>query len=79
MLVTIGRLKSKPEVEFQYGGRSFSETGSSYNSAVERDIFTKFGTLRYWPSGDMRTIKLEPEVDSRSNVRHLENFNGYND
>jgi len=25
----------KPEVEFQYGGRSFSETGSSYNSAVD--------------------------------------------
>jgi len=34
-LMTIGRLKLKPEVEFQYGGRSFSETGSSYNSAVE--------------------------------------------
>jgi len=35
MLLTIGRLKSKPEVGFQYSGRSFSETGSSYNSAVE--------------------------------------------
>jgi len=35
MLMTSGRLKSKPEVEFQYGGRSFSETGSSYNSAVD--------------------------------------------
>jgi len=46
-LMTIGRLKLKLEVEFQYGGRSFSETGSSYNSAVECDIFTKFGTLRH--------------------------------
>jgi len=45
MLVTIGGLKSKPEVEFQYGGRSFSETGSSYNSAVERRIFTKVSTV----------------------------------
>jgi len=45
MLMTIGRLKLKTEVEFQYGGRSFSETGSSYNSAMERDIFTKFGTV----------------------------------
>jgi len=34
-LMTIGRLKLKPEVELQYGGRSFSETGSSYNSVVE--------------------------------------------
>jgi len=26
--------RSKPEVEFQYGGRSYFETGSSYISAV---------------------------------------------
>jgi len=43
--VTIGRLKLKSEVEFQYGGRSLFETGSSYNSAVERYVFTKFGTV----------------------------------
>jgi len=30
--MTIDRSKSKPEVEFQYGARSFSETGTSYNS-----------------------------------------------
>jgi len=35
MPVTIAGLKSKPEVEFQYGGRSFSQTGSSCNSAVD--------------------------------------------
>jgi len=35
MPMTTGRLKSKPEVEFQYGGRSFYKTGSSYNSAVD--------------------------------------------
>jgi len=35
MLMTIGRLKLKPEVEFQYGGRSFFETGSSYSSAAD--------------------------------------------
>jgi len=33
-------------VEFQYGGRSFSQTESNYNSAVDWDIFTKFGTFR---------------------------------
>ena len=46
MPITIIRSVSKPEVEFQNGGRSFSQTGSSFNSAVDWDIFTKFGTLR---------------------------------
>jgi len=39
MPITTGRSKSKPEVEFQYGGRSFFQTGSSYNSLVASDIF----------------------------------------
>jgi len=76
MLMTTGRLKLKPEVKFQYGGRSFSETGNSYNSAVESAIFTKFGTRRH--PGLLRTCaqpnrnwKLIPDV----NGRHLENFN----
>jgi len=43
MPMTIGGLELKSEVEFHDGSRSFSETGSSYNSAV--DIFTKFSTL----------------------------------
>jgi len=46
MPITTDASKLKPEVEFQYGGRSFSETGSSYNSDMDWDIFTKFGTLR---------------------------------
>jgi len=36
--------KLKPEVEIRYGGRSFSETRGSYNSAVDRGVVTKFGT-----------------------------------
>jgi len=43
MLMTIHRSKSKPEIEFQYGGPLFSETGSSYISAVDWDISSKFG------------------------------------
>jgi len=35
MPMTLIRSKSKPEVEFQYGGLSFSETGSSNSSAVD--------------------------------------------
>ena len=36
--------KSKPEIEWQYGGRPFSETGSSYISAVDWATSSKFGT-----------------------------------
>jgi len=43
MPMTTNRLKSKPEVELQYGGRPCSETGSSNNSAVDWDISSKFG------------------------------------
>ena len=35
--------KSEPEVEFQYGGRPFFETGSSFISAMDWDISFKFG------------------------------------
>ena len=44
MPMTIHRSKSKPEIEFQYGGPPFSETGSSYISAVDWYISSKFGT-----------------------------------
>ena len=33
------------EVEFQYGGRLYFETGSSYISAANWDIWTEFGLL----------------------------------
>jgi len=35
--------RSKLEVKFQYGGTPFSETGSSFISAVDWDISSKFG------------------------------------
>ena len=35
MLMTMHRSKSKPEIEFQNGGFSFFETGSSYISDAE--------------------------------------------
>jgi len=41
--ITTHRSKLKPEVLFQYGGLTFSETGSSFISAVHRDVFSKFG------------------------------------
>ena len=33
--ITTGKLKSKPEVEFQHGCSWFSQPGSGYNSAVD--------------------------------------------
>jgi len=36
---------SKPEVEFQHVGRLYFETGSSYISAANCAILTKFGIL----------------------------------
>jgi len=35
MPMTLRTSKSKPEREFQYGGRPFAETGSSFMSAVD--------------------------------------------
>jgi len=41
--MTINGSKSKPEAQFQYGDRPFSETGSSFILAVDWDISSKFG------------------------------------
>jgi len=46
MPMTTHTSKSKPEVELQYGVRPFSETGSSFISAVNWDISSKFGMQR---------------------------------
>ena len=43
MPMTTHRSKSKQEIEFQYGGNPFFETGSSFISTVDWDISSKFG------------------------------------
>ena len=71
--MTISRSKSKLEVQFQYSGRVFSETGSSFVLAMDWDISSKFGMqidchlLKRVP-----LRKLNPEVDFRFYGRHLE-------
>ena len=73
-LMTIKASKSKPEIKFQYGGRLFSETGSSNILAVNWDNSLKFGAridfnvLRWVPLPNPK-----PEVDLRRHSRHLEN------
>ena len=45
MQITADWSRSKPEVEFQYGGHLYFQTGSTYISAANGGIFTKFGLL----------------------------------
>jgi len=45
MQITANGSRSKSEVEFQYGGRLYLETGISYISAANGAILTKFDFL----------------------------------
>jgi len=66
---------SKSEVEFQYGGRLYFETGSSYISAANRDISTKFGLLIDF--GLLKTVtstNTKPELLFSGRGRHLEKW-----
>ena len=45
-LMTTNRSKSKPDVEFQYGGQLFSETGSS----IPATNWDNWSPNRFWPS-----------------------------
>jgi len=72
MPMTIHRWKSKPEIEFQYGCRPFSETGSSLISAVDWDISSKFGMLIHFHLyKQIPSLNTYPEVDFRLCGRHL--------
>jgi len=47
MPMTAHRSKLKQDLEFQYGDRPFSQTGSSFMSKVDQDISSKFGMHRF--------------------------------
>jgi len=78
MATAVTRLMSKPEVELQHGERLFSQTGSSYISAVGRDMSTKFGLqinfelLTFWGS-TVTSTNTKPEVVLSRRDCHLEN------
>jgi len=63
------------EVEFQYGGRLYLETGSSYISAAIGDMLTKFGLLI-----DFDLLKLVTSTNAKLEVvfsgrgRHLKKW-----
>ena len=64
--------KSKQEVQIQYGGRLFSETGSSSISAVDWDIWSKFGVPLALDLLKCHTRpNQKPEVDLRHYGRHV--------
>jgi len=74
MPMTIRTTKSKPEMKFQHGGRPFSETGSSFISAMEWDISSKFGMeIDFHRLKHMPSLNLNPEVHFWLYGRHLEN------
>ena len=67
--------RSKPNVEFQYGGRLYFETGSSYISAANGDISTKFGFLIDFDLVKaMTSTNTKPEVVFSGRGRHLEKW-----
>jgi len=72
MQITANWTRSKSEVEFQYGGRLYFETGSSYISAANGDTSTKFGLLI-----DFDLLKAVTSTDTKPEVvfsRHLEKW-----
>ena len=65
--------KSKPKVDFQYGGRLFFRKGSSYILAVNGDISTKFGlVIDFDLLKAVRYTYMKPEVVFSGRGRHLE-------
>jgi len=73
MPMTTHMSKSKWELQFQYGCRSFSETRSSFISAADWDISPKFGMqIDFHLLKQRQSLNLHPEVHFRLYGRHLE-------
>ena len=67
--------RSKPEVEFQHGGRLYFETRNSYISATNWDIWTKFGLLiEFDLLKAVTSTNTKPEVVFSGRGRHLEKW-----
>ena len=75
MQITANWSRSKPDVEFQYGGRLYLETGNSYISAIDGDISTKFGLLiNFDPLKAVTSTNTKPEVAFTGRGRYLEKW-----
>jgi len=72
MPTAVIRSKSKPEVEFKYGGRLFFQTGNTYISAVDSVITIKFGLL-IDANVLTRATSPNPKPEVKLGRSHLEN------
>jgi len=73
MPMTTHTSKSKPEIECQYGGRPFSEIGSSFILAVDWDMSSKFGMqIDFHLLKQIPSLNLNLEVDFRLQGHNLE-------
>jgi len=75
MQITANWSRSKPEVEFHYGGRLHFETESSYISAANGDISPKFGLLIDFDLlKAVTSTNTKPELVFSGRGRHLEKW-----
>jgi len=75
MQITANWSRSKLKVEFQYGGRLYLETGSSYISAANGGILTKFGSLIDFDIlKAVTSTNMKPELVFSGRGRHLEKW-----
>jgi len=73
MQITAKWSRSKPEVEYLYGGRLFFKYGSSYTAAVNRYMSMKFGLLiEFDLLIAVTSTNTKPEVVLSGCVRHIE-------
>ena len=73
--ITTNWSRSKPEVEFQYDGRLYFESGNSYISAANGDIWTKYCLLIDFHLLKAVTSKnTKPEVVFSGRSRHIQKW-----
>jgi len=73
--ITASWSRSKPDVEFQFGRCLYFETGYSYISAANWDIYTKFGLLTEFDLlKAVTSTNTKPKVVFSGHGRHLEKW-----
>jgi len=73
MQITANWSRPKSAVEFEYGGRLYFETGSTYISAANGYVSTKFGLLVDFDLlKAVTSTNTKPEVVFSGRGRHLE-------
>jgi len=67
--------RSKSELNFQYGERLYFETGNSYISTANGDIWTKLGLLiDFYLLKAVTSKNTKPEVVFSGHGRHIQKW-----